>query len=113
MPEISLMPSARCGEGLAQPPGVEMLGVESCQYSGMSEGATGVAPFVMETCDERPTCQSCENMRPPFAWTALVIFFQPVTCSSEYNPGAPSHPRPAIEIEVASEMIRPPSEARC
>jgi hypothetical protein len=44
---------------------------------------------------------------------ALVIFFQPATCSSEYIPGAPNHPRPPIEIEVASEMTSPPSDARC
>src|SRR5580704_18512958 len=113
MPRISEILSARCGEGVTQPLGVETLGVESCQYSGTTEGATGVAPLVMETCDERPTCQSCENMRPPFPWTVLVIFFQPATCASEYIPGAPNHPRPVIEIEVASEMMSPPSEARC
>src|SRR5260370_40900265 len=112
MPGISEISSALCGEGLSQPLGVEMLGVELSQYSGTTEGATGVAPLVMETCDERPTCQSCENMLPFFAWTALVILFQPATCSSEYIPGAPNHPRPVIEIEVPSELIKPPSEAR-
>jgi len=27
--------------------------------------------------------------------------------------GAPNHPPPAIEIDVASETMSPPSEARC
>src|SRR5216117_4352094 len=74
MPRISAMSSARCGEGLAQPLGVETLGVASSQYYGTTEGATGVAPLVKSICDERPVCQSCENMRPPLAWTAPVIF---------------------------------------
>src|SRR5882672_3795354 len=107
------MSSARCGDWFTQPLGEETVGVRSSQYSGTTEGATGVAPFVILMCDERPTCQSCENIHPPFAWTALKTFLHPATCSSEYNPGAPNHPRPESEIEVASEMMSPPSEARC
>src|SRR5271170_3700397 len=101
MPGISAMSSARCGECVAQPLGVETVGVGSCQYSGTTDGATGAAPLVITAFDERPVCQSCEIMRPPFAWTALVILLQPATCSSEYIPGAPNQPRPAIEIVVA------------
>src|SRR5580658_6263584 len=105
MPGISAMSSARCGEGLTQPLGVETLGVEFSQKSGTTEGATGAAPWVVSTWDARPVCQSCENMRPPLAWTAPTTFFQPATCESEYSPGAPNQPRPAIEIVVASEMM--------
>src|ERR1700742_978616 len=108
MPGISLMSSARGGEGGTQP-----LGVETIPSYGTPEGDTGAAPPVISICDARPVCQSCENMRPPFAWTALTIFFQPATCSSEYNARAPNNPRAVIEIAVASVMIRPPSEARC
>ena len=54
-----------------------------------------------------------EHVATPFSCIALVILFQPATCSSAYIPGAPHHPRPAIEIEVASERMRLPSEARC
>ena len=54
-----------------------------------------------------------EHVVTPFSCIALVILFQPATCSSEYIPGAPHHPRPAIEIDVASERMRLPSEARC
>jgi hypothetical protein len=61
MSEIS---SVRGGEGFCQPWGVAMLAVESSQYCGAMDGATGAAPLVIETCDERPTCQSCENMWP-------------------------------------------------
>src|SRR6266403_5983637 len=105
---ISTMSRARCGEGLSQPLRVEIVGVESRQYSGTTEGATGIAPLVMDSCEERPTCQSCENMWAPLACTASTSLFQPATCSSEYRPGAPNHPRPAIEIDVASEMMSPP-----
>src|SRR5277367_2843449 len=112
MPGISEISSARCGEGESHPSGVDTLGVEFCQYSGTTEGATGVAPLATERCDDRPTCQSCENIRPPLAWTQLVIFCQPATCWSEYIPGAPNHPRPVIEIDVASATMNPPSEAR-
>src|SRR5260221_12523038 len=104
MPGISEISGARWGEGFCQPPGVEMTGLESSQYCGSLDGATGAAPLVMDTCDERPTCQSCENIRAPFRGTALVIFFQPPPCSSEYIPGAPTHPRPPIAIDDASEM---------
>src|ERR1700726_573013 len=92
MPGISEISSIRCGEGFCQPLGVEVLTVESSQYCGSIDGATGAAPLVIETCDERPSCQSCENMRLPFPWIALVILFQPATCSSEYIPGAPPSP---------------------
>src|ERR1700674_2140448 len=32
--------------------------VESCQYSGLTDELTGVAPFVESTCEARPVCQS-------------------------------------------------------
>src|ERR1700678_4172065 len=113
MPGISVISSARCGEGFCHPSGVEIVGVAFNQYSGTAEGATGAAPSVIATFEERPTCHSCDIMCPPLACTASTILFQPPTCSSVYIPGAPYHPRPAIEIEVASEMMRPPSEVRC
>src|SRR5271163_3035544 len=103
------MSSARGGDGGTQP-----LGVETTPSKGATtEGVTGCAPLVTSACDARPVCQSCENIRLPLAWTLSVIFFQPATCSSEYMPGAPYHPRPVMEIVVASEIMKPPSDARC
>src|SRR5271165_457356 len=108
MAGISVMSSARGGEGCSQP-----LGVETSPSKGTPDGDTGAEPLVVSRCDARPVCQSCENMWAPLAWTALRTLCQPATCSSEYSPGAPNHPRPEIEIVVASEMMSPPSEARC
>ena len=34
-----------------------MLAVEARQECGSMDGATGEAPLVIETCDERSTCQ--------------------------------------------------------
>src|ERR1700733_2113398 len=108
MAGISAMSGGRGGEGCCQP-----LGVDTRPSNGMPEGDTGAAPLVVSWCDARPVCHSWENMCPPLAWTAATTFCQPAICSSEYSPGAPNHPRPEIEIVVASEMMSPPSEARC
>src|ERR1700753_3054219 len=112
-PGTSVMVSALCGDGATHPRGAETRWDASCQYDGFTEAETGAAPPVVWTCEERPVCQSCAKIRPPLACTASTILLQPSTCSSEYKPGAPNHPRPVMEMVVASEIIRPPSEARC
>src|ERR1700676_5798028 len=100
MPGISARLRARCGECCTQPDGVDVRCEVSCQYVGLTEADTGATPPVTSTCDERPVCQSWENIRPPLAWTRARIFGQPVTCASEYRPGAPCQPRPVIEMWV-------------
>src|ERR1700743_2050830 len=113
MPGISEMSSALWDEGCNHPPGAETRCDVSCQYDGFAEAETGAWPPVVSTREERPVCQSCAKIRPPLACTASTTLRHPSICCSEYSPGAPNHPRAAKEIVVASEMIRPPSEARC
>ena len=57
--------------------------------SGLTaEGATGSAPPGCRSgCEMRPTCQSCRNILPPFAWTASVTLFQSATWRSVKMPG--------------------------
>src|ERR1700744_103572 len=107
MPGISAMSRARGGEGCCQP-----VGVETEPSNGIADADTGWRPPVVATLEARPVCQSWDIILPPLAWIAFTIFCQPLTWSSEYIPGAPCQPRPEMEIVVASEMIRPPSEAR-
>src|SRR5271156_6725269 len=52
-------------------------------------------------------------MRPPLAWTASVTRRHQAIRLSEQMPGAPAYPLPRMETGLASETIRPPSEARC
>ena len=53
----------------------------------MALGATGNSPARYEGSDTRPTCQSCNRMRPPASCTARVTSFQPSTCSRDQMPG--------------------------
>ena len=51
-------------------------------------------------------------MRAPLAWMASTSLFQRDLLVG-IHAGRANHPRPAIEMEVASEMMSPPSVARC
>ena len=48
----------------------------------IADGATGLPPpGCSESCEMRPTCQSCTTILPPASCTASVTCFQPASCS--------------------------------
>jgi hypothetical protein len=72
-PFISSTSSARGSETSAKP-----LFTKVFVSARIADGATGAAPpGCKSTCEIRPTCHSCTNMRPPLACTASVTLRQP------------------------------------
>ncbi len=52
--------------------------------AGLKEdGASGLFPFCKSGCDIAPVCHNCAKIVPPSSCTALVVNFQPSTCSFE------------------------------
>jgi hypothetical protein len=81
--------------------------------AAIAEGAIGGAPpGWLNEREMRPMCHSCRNTKPPLAWIAWTMPFQPSTCSGVWMPGVLPAPPPGITCE-ASAMIRPPALARC
>ena len=90
-----------------------VLVLDSLDQLSPDEGARQMGWLPKDLCATLPVCQSCINIEQPFLWTASVTFLQAFTCSVVHIPGTDTYPTASGLMETASEINKPPLEARC